>query len=133
MGGDDRDNYQDNLYEKDQDQETKSKRHDEAWNKEAFPERKERRLLNITSQNNIPILGGDEPTVITAQIVVTPEFKKQLEAWQKETGIHMFTLGTIVLSLGHAALCKILNNEDERQILDETVARLQTDGPTPEE
>lgn len=74
--------------------------------------------MNIVPCNNIPVIGkDDEPLMLTVQIVVTPLFKAKMERWQEKTGMHVTTIGNLILTLGHAALSKILDDENTREIL----------------
>ena len=80
--------------------------------------------MNIPG-NNVPIIGHKEPFVLQTQTIITPELKSKLDAWQAETGIHMWTLGNIIYTLGVAQLSKLLDND--RQALDEEVERIETE------
>ena len=89
--------------------------------------------MNIPG-NNVPLIGhSNEPVVLRSECVLTPELRSRLQQWQDETGIHMFTLGNVIYTLGVAALSKILNDNKQRSELDGEVTRIQQETGTPED
>jgi hypothetical protein len=87
--------------------------------------------MNIPGNNNVPLIGhAGEPVVLRSECVITPELKSKLQEWQEETGVHMFTLGNVIYTLGVAALARILNDKEQRGELDSEVERIQEDRET---
>ena len=84
--------------------------------------------MNIPGNNGVPLIGhSNEPIMLRSETVITPELKSKLQEWQEETGIHMFTLGNIMLTLGLAALSRILDDKEQRRELDGEIERIQED------
>lgn len=81
--------------------------------------------MNIPG-NNVPIIGkSNEPVVLNAQIIITPQLQNKLREWQEATGISMITFGNVVLTLGIAQLSKLITNE--REELDAQIERIETE------